>query len=308
MKIAVLGTAPTSRDLAPFADPSWQIWACSPGNRGGVLPRVDLWFEVHSPEEMKLKKNWDAWAREYFLWLAQQPFPVVMQEKNDLVPRALVYPIHEVIAHFKTRNWFTSSPAYMMALIIMRMEQRMKTHPDEEMEIGIFGVDMAADQEAYSYQKPGCVYWIEKAQALGIKVFIPVESCLGVAIPMYAYADNTHFLRRLWAVRDMVLPQRNAMVAQMNDLQQRIAFFNGALEQLTYFERTWADGGDYVASLKAVEDKVAEAAAINVEPATSTVPASAGPAQGAGGEPAAAVPETRSPATSPVRLVANEGG
>src|SRR3990167_6788901 len=31
-KIAVIGTAPSSRMLAPFNDPSWKIWSCSPGN------------------------------------------------------------------------------------------------------------------------------------------------------------------------------------------------------------------------------------------------------------------------------------
>ena len=30
-KIAILGTAPSSMALAPFKDPAWSIWACSPG-------------------------------------------------------------------------------------------------------------------------------------------------------------------------------------------------------------------------------------------------------------------------------------
>src|SRR5713226_4715918 len=46
LKIAMIGTAPSSRMLAPFNDPSWKIWACSPGNMN-ALPRVDTWFELH---------------------------------------------------------------------------------------------------------------------------------------------------------------------------------------------------------------------------------------------------------------------
>src|SRR5580698_10373126 len=47
LKVAMIGTAPSSRMLAPFNDPSWKIWACSPGNMN-TLPRVDVWFELHS--------------------------------------------------------------------------------------------------------------------------------------------------------------------------------------------------------------------------------------------------------------------
>src|SRR3954468_23311721 len=42
-KVAILGTAPSSRMLAPFNDPEWQIWSCSPGNMG-CIPRFDRWF------------------------------------------------------------------------------------------------------------------------------------------------------------------------------------------------------------------------------------------------------------------------
>ena len=31
LKIALVGTAPSSRMLAPYNDPSWKIWGCSPG-------------------------------------------------------------------------------------------------------------------------------------------------------------------------------------------------------------------------------------------------------------------------------------
>src|SRR6476661_1662542 len=47
LKVALIGTAPSSRDLAPFNDLSWKIWGCSPGNMNSC-PRVDLWFELHS--------------------------------------------------------------------------------------------------------------------------------------------------------------------------------------------------------------------------------------------------------------------
>ena len=41
LKVALIGTAPSSRMLAPFNDPSWTIWACSPGNQN-ILPRAEI--------------------------------------------------------------------------------------------------------------------------------------------------------------------------------------------------------------------------------------------------------------------------
>src|SRR5215467_9147402 len=34
-KVAIIGMAPSSRMLAPFNDPTWDIWVCSPGNMPG---------------------------------------------------------------------------------------------------------------------------------------------------------------------------------------------------------------------------------------------------------------------------------
>jgi hypothetical protein len=31
MNVILLGTAPSSMRLAPFGNPEWEIWACSPG-------------------------------------------------------------------------------------------------------------------------------------------------------------------------------------------------------------------------------------------------------------------------------------
>ena len=50
--IAILGSHPATVQLAPFADPGWRIYSCSPHNvEKRTLPRVDQWFEVHEPLE-----------------------------------------------------------------------------------------------------------------------------------------------------------------------------------------------------------------------------------------------------------------
>src|SRR5215831_4146159 len=66
LKVALIGTAPSSRMLAPYNDPSWKIWGCSPGNMK-ILPRADVWFEVHSnllwPEHLSYGEPYIAWLK-----------------------------------------------------------------------------------------------------------------------------------------------------------------------------------------------------------------------------------------------------
>ena len=112
LKVALIGTAPSSRMLAPYTDPSWKIWGCSPGNMN-ALPRVDAWFELHSN---LLWPEHESYGKPYIEWLKQQTFPIYMQDQS-LVPNATVFPKNEMVAEFKDR-FFTSSFTWMMALAI----------------------------------------------------------------------------------------------------------------------------------------------------------------------------------------------
>src|SRR5690348_3465881 len=135
-KIAVLGSACSSVGLAPFHDPSWEIWGCSPANRD--LPRVDVWFELHNPE-VKRREGLDGWMD----WLARQP-NLYMQKASPEYPTAQEYPLIPMIKKWG-RYWWTSQLSYMLALAI---EQNPKA-------IGIYGVDMAANSE-YNQQRLAC--------------------------------------------------------------------------------------------------------------------------------------------------------
>lgn len=230
MKIAIVGTAPLSFHQIPFGDPEWTIWACSPGNAYGRLSRVDAWFELHGIQEM-MSPQMKAMSSQYFAWLKSQSFPVYMQEHNDYVPQAVVYPLDKMVEKFG-RNWFSSSIAYMMALAI---------HLGVK-EIGIFGVDMAAPSEHYSSQKAGCLRFIEIAKERGITVTIPIDSCLGRQPPIYGYNEASHMGRRFSAIRQELEAKRNEIAAQIKRLELEHSFMSGALEQVSYTERTWIDG------------------------------------------------------------------
>ena len=233
MKVAMIGTAPSSRGLAPYQDSSWKIWACSQGNMG-QLPRVDAWFEIHAIGDMTGEEN-RAWSMPYYAWLRTQQFPVYMQEKNDLVPQAIVFPRNLMLKEFG-RNWFSSSITWMMAFAIHQMR--------EGDEIGLFGIDMGAKQEHYTHQKPGILRFIEFAKDKGIKVSVPDESCVGQQPPLYGYSEATRFGRKMNVrMREMqnLLAQIDQKIAQLTSER---AYTLGAIDDCEYVMRTFTDGAD----------------------------------------------------------------
>lgn len=232
-KIAILGTIPYSKMLAPFEDREWDIWVCSPGNRGGVIPRVTAWFELHGIEDMKGPENRD-WAPDYFSWLRAQSFPVYMQEPNDLMPQVIVFPRDQWLEEFGNlgRIAATSSIALMIGFAIMQGAA----------EISVFGVNMAADQEAYSNQKAGCLIMLELARQRGIRVKVPIESCLATMPPFYGYAEASRMGRRLFLQEKELEVELQSLRTQDTNLVRRMGYVEGSLDTTRYMRRTWVDG------------------------------------------------------------------
>ncbi len=233
MKVAILGTVPAHKLLAPFDDPEWNIWICSAANRAGAVPTPagrTTWFELHGIDDLKGAEN-KTWAPEYFAWLRAQSFPVYMQEPNDLVPQSVVFPRNILIEKFG-RLPFTSSVAWMIAFAIHQGAT----------DIGIFGVDMAATEEHYGAQKFGCLRMMEVASELGINVQVPLESCLGQMPPLYGYAETTRMGRKLLVQEHII----NESIAAIDNTIARLTaerhFHAGALDQVRYLRRTFVNG------------------------------------------------------------------
>lgn len=162
MKIALLGTHSKSRMKAPFNDPDWLIWPCSPGNMN-ILPRFDAWFEVHDPAKSETRPD------DYMEYLASLP-TVYMRDRSGH-PNALAYPEAEMYARFcevppgetePVPFFFTSSPAFMFAYAITLAPEA----------IGLWGIH-AASHEEFAYQRPGLRFFIQEAWGAGIEVIVP---------------------------------------------------------------------------------------------------------------------------------------
>lgn len=223
LKIAILGTAPSSRNLAPWQDTSWKIWACSPGNID--IPRWDVWFEIHSnllwPENQHYGVNYVEWLKK------NTPGKLLYMQNQELVPNATPLPINELIQEFG-RYFFTSSFAYMIAMAIKAGAT----------DIALFGIDMASKNE-YILQRPGGHYFMQLAATRGIRVSIPYESDLAQHPPLYGYSDSTPFGRKV-AVREQELNNRVAqMKSERDKLNTNITYLEGAVEDLDYIKSIW---------------------------------------------------------------------
>ena len=250
MKIAILGSAPSSMGLAPFGDPSWQIWGCSPGLYANA-PRVDQWFELHRWEPPVIGKPaqqvpW--FSPEYVAWMAQQK-KVWMFAPVPEIPNSDTFPTEELCRKFG--NFFmTSSIAWMMAMaidqIILERETRTTpAAPGDYDTIGLFGVDMAASEE-YGYQRAGCQYFIQMAINLGIQIKIPPESDLLRPMPMYGIWESSHFAIKMTARKRELTTRMQQHQAQAAEHNNQAMFLRGALDDLEYMIQTWHEGKDAI--------------------------------------------------------------
>jgi hypothetical protein len=220
LKIAVLGAAPSSRKLAPFNDPNWEIWVCSPPNFD--LPRQDAWFEMHN-----LDRKWNQVNAPWIGVLENHP-RVYLAQPDKRLPNGIIYPKDEMLAEFG-RYFFTSTISWMLALAI-------SLKPDE---IGLWGVDMSAAEELYTHQRPGCHYFIQEAGKRGIKVSASNHSDILNPPPLYGYKE---FSRMWWKqrARKQELDERAAAArAKISKCEKELLIFQGALDDLEYVNNTY---------------------------------------------------------------------
>ena len=175
--IALLGTAGSSMELAPFKDPRWAIWACSPGAYSVCAKnRSDVWFEPHrwmpTPPGQFGAPGTKPWFRpEFHTFLKEHKGPVFMSQAEPTIPNSVRIPFEELRVKYGPYFW-TSTLSYMLALAIEALEPRARA--GEKVFIGLWGVDMAASEE-WAYQRPGCQHFIGLAMSLGIEIVLPLE-------------------------------------------------------------------------------------------------------------------------------------
>lgn len=242
MKIALVGSAPASVRGAPYHDPSWQIYGCSPGVYG-VAPRVTEWFELHLWEP---GQPW--FSPEYVQWMTALPTRGValwVGGSVPTIPGARPYPFDSVLAQFDPNCWFCSSSLFWMmarAIIAIAQEAEEQQRPISPAldKIGFYGVDMAADTE-YEMQRAGIHFLAYRAAAMGIEVGAPMESDLFTPRFRYGADEWTHSFRKMRARRQELEARMAQAEAQAKAANDGAMFLKGAIEDLKYCHETWAD-------------------------------------------------------------------
>jgi hypothetical protein len=253
MKIALLGSASSSLRLAPFGNPEWRIWACSPGTYP-LLSRCDAFFELHRWEPGVIGKARDPEALVLAGVRRLDGQAVARLDARAGVRRSRleVAALRGSLPRWGSYFW-TSSLAYMLAMamdeiIAERARRKASGMSEVDLEaasktdmVGLWGVDMSATEE-YGYQRAGCQFFLCMANMLGIGVYVPPESDLLRPLPPYGLVESSHWHIKNLVRRHELEARRDGMKASMEAASKNVQFLDGAIDDLKYQMDTW--GGD----------------------------------------------------------------
>ena len=233
-KLAIVGTATSSVNLAPYNNSDYEIWGLN-----GVFSLIDFpnitnftrWFELHSMQVIQeANKDIKYSFGSYIDWLQALTIPVYMQEKYVEIPTAVKYPLSEILQRFP-RAYFNNTVSWMIALAIY----------EGYMDISVYGVDMATTGE-YASQRPSCEYFLGYAEGAGIKLYIPDESDLLKTPFLYGFEDEKqNFMRsKLLAKKAEYEKKKAEFKQQLDQATAALNTYDGALQDCEYMLGVWS--------------------------------------------------------------------
>lgn len=244
-RVAIVGFASSSRMMAPFGDPSWEIWGVNQLSR--YIPRATRWFEIHNRPMFEADIVRDT---NYIGWLRQCRIPVYMDPLGfDAglfadIPNAVRFPIEEATKRFghrfigdqEERPYFTSTPAYMMALALMLGFE----------EIGVWGIDLVVGRE-YDYEKCCAEYFLGIAKGMGVKLALPNTTAMLKSKFRYGIDPTPEpgpFTPEMFESRRKQLGERKQLlVNEIGKMQTEVNAIDGAFQENDF----WRSNADLAA-------------------------------------------------------------
>lgn len=232
-RIGIVGTAETSRRLAPFKDPSWEFWLMGPAWQDEGNPmRWDRWFEIHPASDFDPAVSTQ--DPGYFDWLSKvDGKPIYMPAPLDSrIKSAVEFPMDRLMV---THGGFflDSTIAWMMAYIHDDLAEEVE-------EVGFWGVDFGNSIERIQ-QKKGFEHFKKLLKEKGIKVTIPPES--DMAFDREPYPFSSGYARKIAVQKkELELRRDNAMKImaslenQVAVMKKDLAVFDGYIQALEWFE------------------------------------------------------------------------
>lgn len=143
-KVAILGKLPTKM-FAPFYLKDWDIWAFNYHKDERLLPRIDLWFDLHT----------------------FRPNPKADIKRKDFPFKA----IEEMLGG----QYINNSASYLIAYAILKGYE----------EIALYGMQFNSDRENRTKQYQNVREMIFFAKGKGIKVTAPRDEKMLEEYPLY---------------------------------------------------------------------------------------------------------------------------
>lgn len=158
--LAIVGSHPTTRELAPYDDPRFEIWLMNEAaQKPEVYRRWDALLQIHLPEVYQSEHNWV--NKNHWSWLQEnRGKPIYMQHVDPDVPDSVEYPLDGILSMVPF-HYLRSSPAMALALGIYLGYE----------EIWIYGSELTSNTE-YTYQATNYAFWIGFAVGKGIDLHL----------------------------------------------------------------------------------------------------------------------------------------
>ena len=157
--LAIVGSHPETRELAPFDNPDFDIWLFNEApQKPEVYRRWDACLQIHIPEVYSSTDNWV--NKDHWEWLQQDHGDryIFMQDVDPRVPNSVRYPI-EGVQSLVPYKYLRSSPAMALALAIYLGYQHIE----------LYGSELSSNTE-YHYQAINYAFWIGFAHGRGINL------------------------------------------------------------------------------------------------------------------------------------------
>lgn len=176
--VAIVGSAPSSQNLAPFNSGEGEVWVLGPQaryhkERGQAFTRI---FEVHSNFE------WSG-DSDYAQSLIKFDVPLIVNEGFPVIDENVkIFPLEMAAAILDTNGkpYLTSTIAYMIALAIIEGFDK----------ISVYGVDLSVHDREYFHQRACTEAWLGLARGRGIEIFIPEQSSVMKSTFVYGVDDR----------------------------------------------------------------------------------------------------------------------
>lgn len=155
----------------------WGIGRCQTFYWHYTLTDWDRWFDLHPVERSSYHKGIKVLRRDAWEWYCRQDRsrPIYLLEPHPDCPASVAFPRAWVQASLRTSR-FTSSVEFLIALAICEGYQR----------IVLNGIGTRTEPD-YQYAHKGILYWIGRAEGLGIEVVIDPPSVYCEPEKVYGY-------------------------------------------------------------------------------------------------------------------------